>query len=127
MAYTFTRETKDVPRSSRVDITSVDPELVAALESEWTAHLANPNINHVVDLPASDHKRVVSHASAWGASRKGDKVVVRKLPARNGEPNTRLRISMDKFDPAKPKLGRKPKGFIAPEQATNKPVATAKK
>lgn len=109
MAYTFVREAKDDTRTNRVTVTEIDPEWVAALEAEWAAHKANPGIIHVVDV--GDPKAVTRHASharAWGLSREGEKVNVRKLPPRKGDNESTLRLSMEKHDPNAPKLGRKP-------------------
>jgi hypothetical protein len=122
MPYTFTREAKTSPKANRVQVSSLDPEWVAALEAEWAAHQQNPEVNHVVDV--GDPKLVTRHASharAWGLSRQGEKVNVRKLPARDNDSASILRISMDKYDPNAPKLGRKTNA----EKAAASPVSSA--
>lgn len=123
MTYEFTREPKATPRSGRVTIESLNPEWVAALEAEWAAHQANPEVNHVVVLPENEVTRHASHARAWGMSREGEKVEVRKLPNRDGDTNGTLRISMAKHDENTVKKGRKPNADPTSKVAKDKAAA----
>jgi len=111
MGFSFVREDKEATRSTRLTISDLDPEWVAALEHEWKSQVeSKTEYNHVtvMDDP-KDVGRYAAYARAWGLSRDGEKIEVRKLPPRKGESNGTLRLDMHKYDPNAPKLGRKPK------------------
>jgi hypothetical protein len=113
VTYAIRREEKsDTTRANRVNVSSIPADYVAALEAEWAALSASPvPFNVVIDLESpKEVTRHASYARAWGLSRENDKVEVRKLPAKTGDTENTLRLSMEKHDPNKPKLGRKPNG-----------------
>lgn len=129
MTYTVRHETRELARPGAVDIARLDPELVAMLEAEWAYHQSHPGEQTVLEL--KDSKDVTQHASysrAWGLSRNGTKVNVRKLPVRKGDAENVLRLAMEKHDPNAPKLGRKPaEKTEAPAVPENKPQVAVKK
>lgn len=104
--YSFTRQAKPEPS---VKVYALPPELVAALDMEWEYHKTHPDYVSVTRASdESDGKRLAAYARAWGLSRQGEKVTVRKLPNRPSDHELDVRLEMTKFDPNAPKRGRKP-------------------
>jgi hypothetical protein len=121
--YGFKHEEKSADRPNRPSTTPIPPEFAQALEAEWTELLAaldaGKNAYDLV-LPMDSAKDVAihaAHARRWGIERgQGNndvrRVEIRKLPPReaDGTPEERvkvLRLSLSKYDPNAPKLGRK--------------------
>lgn len=116
MPYAIRREDKtESTRATRVTISNIPADYVAALEAEWKAQKESAvafNIALDLDSP-KEVTRHASYARAWGLSREGEKVEVRKLPLRKGDNENTLRLSMEKHDPNKAKLGRPAKSESA--------------
>ena len=105
--YVFTREA--ATPSKRVTVTEIPPAFVTALDAEWEFVKRDQVVPVIVFPTAKDAAFHLSYAKAWGLSKPdGQKVTVKKGPARKDEPEGTLRLIMEPYDPNAPKRGRKP-------------------
>lgn len=105
--YVFTREA--ATPSKRVTVTEVPPAFAAALDAEWEYVKRDQVVPVIVFPTAKDAAFHLAYAKAWGGSKpEGEKVTVKKGPARKDEPEGTLRLIMEPFNPNAPKRGRKP-------------------
>jgi hypothetical protein len=141
MAFEFKHEEKNADRPNRVTVSEIPAELSAALEREWVAMqqaITEGKAPYDLVLGMDTPKNVAltaAHARAWGIARgQGNndvrRVEVRKLPPRksDGTPEQQaliLRLSLTKFDPSAPKLGRKTNDAKATDNA-NAPKGNGK-
>lgn len=103
MALKVTHQPKPVTSITKAEI---PPELVEAMTAEWTFLQANPDYEVVLtgDTQA-EAKQYYLCARAWGNGHL-PRLTVRKLPARTGEPDNQVRLTVKVFDESAPRPGR---------------------
>ena len=108
MPYEFKHEPKEVSKRG-VTVTEVPADYAKALDTEWGI-VKRDQVVPVIDFAtAKDAAFHLAYAKAWGLSKpEGHKVTVRKGTARKDDPEGRLRLVMEPFDPNATPRGRKP-------------------